>query len=134
MKRTAPEVEVVIARHRALNSKDAELMAELSDPDVEVGGPRGSGRGVRLLGEWVDRANIRLEPLRIFHRTDTVVVEQEAWWRSAETGEMTGHQTVASVLVVQRGRVASVVRYPDLARALGSANLDASHQVITGQI
>ena len=133
MKQTAPEVEVVSAWHEALNSKDTELLVELSDPDVEVGGPRGSGRGVRLLREWVDRANIRLKPLRIYHRADTVIVEQGAQWRSADAGEAPGSQTVASIFVVQDGRVAGVLRYPSLADALGSANLDESHKTTTGQ-
>jgi ketosteroid isomerase-like protein len=102
---------------------------ELSHPDVEVGGPRGSGHGTRLLREWVDRANISLEPRRFFHRAETVVVEEEAEWRSAKTGEATGSQTAGSVFVVRDGRVARVMRYDDLAGALRAANIDGTHEV-----
>ena len=66
-------------------------MVELSDPDVEMGGPRGPARGAAVLREWVDRANVRLEPRRLFHRGDTVLVEQAAEWRSAESGEVIGN-------------------------------------------
>jgi ketosteroid isomerase-like protein len=125
---TAPEVRIVKAWHEALNG-DPDRLVELSHPDVEVGGPRGSGHGTRLLREWVDRANISLEPRRFFHRAETVVVEEEAEWHSAETGEATGSQTAGSVFVVRDGRVARVMRYDDLAGALRAANIDGSHEV-----
>jgi ketosteroid isomerase-like protein len=125
---TAPEVRIVKAWHEALNG-DPDRLVELSHPDVEVGGPRGSGHGTRLLREWVDRANISLEPRRFFHGAETVVVEEEAEWRSAKTGEATGSQTAGSVFVVRDGRVARVMRYDDLAGALRAANIDGTHEV-----
>ena len=124
---TASEVRIVKAWHQAQNDGNVDRLVALSHPDVGVGGPRGTGSGVQLLREWVSRAGIQLEPRRVFHRADTVVVEQRARWRSAETGRMTGSQTVASVFVVRDGRIVRVVRYPDLANALSAANLDGSH-------
>ena len=75
---TTPELRAVEAWHEALNSGDADRIVALSQPNVEVGGPRGAGHGAGLLREWVGRANIRLEPRRVFHKADTVVVEQKA--------------------------------------------------------
>lgn len=124
----APELRVVEAWHEALNTGDVDLLAELSHPEVEVGGPRGTGRGAQLLREWVDRANIRLEPRRIFHHADTVVVEQWAQWHSTDTGHVIGGQTVGSVFVVRDGQVKRVMRYPALADALDATNLDESHE------
>ena len=126
---TAPEIRTVRAWHEALNSGDADHLVELSHPEVEVGGPRGTGYGTQLLREWVNRANIRLKPRRVFHRADTVVVEQRPEWRAAATGKVTVSQTVGSVFVVREGRVARVIRYPDLAGALGATNLDESHEI-----
>lgn len=123
-----PELRVVEAWHEALNGGEIDRLVELSHPEVEVGGPRGTGRGAQLLREWVDRANIHLEPRRIFHSADTVVVEQWAKWRSTDAGWVTGSQTVASVFVVRDGLVTRVVRYPDLADALDATNLDESHE------
>jgi ketosteroid isomerase-like protein len=124
----ASELRVVEAWHEALNGGEIDRLVELSHPEVEVGGPRGTGRGAQLLREWVDRANIRLDPRRIFHSADTVVVEQWAKWRSTDTGRVIGSQTVASVFVVRDGRVMRVVRYPDLVEALGATDLDESHE------
>ena len=125
---TAPEVRVVGDWHAALNAGDADRLVALSHPDVEVGGPRGTGHGAELLREWVARAGILIEPRRTFHRAETVIVEGEAKWRDTETGQPTGGQTVGSVFVVQDGLVSRVVRYPDLASALLAAGLDESHE------
>lgn len=124
----ASEVRVVEAWHEALNVGDVDRLVTLSHPDIEVGGPRGTGRGARLLREWVDRADIRLDSRRVFHRMDTVVVEQEAQWSSADTGQVTGSQIVASVFVIRDGQITRVVRYPDLIGALLAANLDGSYE------
>ncbi len=128
---STPETRIVGAWHEALNSGDADLLVELSHPDVEVGGPRGADHGAQLLREWVGRAKIRLEPRRVFHRADTVIVEQWAEWRSADTGQVTGRQSVSSVFVVSDDRITRVMRYPDLADALDAANLDESYETPT---
>ncbi|WP_166396960.1 nuclear transport factor 2 family protein [Rubrobacter marinus] len=125
---TAPEVRVVRDWHEALNAGDADLLVALSHPDVEVGGPRGTGRGAQLLREWVARSGVRIEPRRIFHRAGTVVVEGDASWRDAGTGQTTGEQTVGSVFAFRDGRVTRVVRHPDLASALLAAGMDESNE------
>lgn len=115
---------VVSAWHAALNEGDIDHLVALTHPDVEIGGPRGTARGADVLRDWVRRAGIRLAPRRVFSREGTVVVEQAAEWRDAGTGAVTGCDTVASVFAVRDGRVARVVRYPDLAHALDAAGLD----------
>jgi ketosteroid isomerase-like protein len=123
------EVHVVEAWHAALNEGDVDRLVGLSHPDVEIGGPRGVGRGVQLLREWVARANVRLDPQRVFRRGSTVVVEQAGHWRSAESGEVIGSQTVASVFTVGDGLVTSLVRYDDLSEALETVGLDQSDEI-----
>jgi len=123
------EVRVVEAWHVALNEGYVGRLVGLSHPDVEIGGPRGIGRGVQLLREWVNRANVRLDPQRVFRRGSTVVVEQTGQWRSAESGEVIGSQTVASVFVVCDGLVTSLVRCDDLSQALKTAGLDQSDEI-----
>ena len=124
--RTGTEIQTVIAWHEALNSDDVERLIALSHPNVEVGGPRGTARGAQVLREWVDRANINLEPGRILHEADTVVVEQEAEWVSAEPGS---RQRVASVFLVHDGLVTSVVRYPGLAEAIRAVDFDETREI-----
>ncbi|HEX2036886.1 MAG TPA: nuclear transport factor 2 family protein [Chloroflexota bacterium] len=128
---SASAVDVVAAWHEAVNAADVERLLALSSEEVEVGGPRGSGRGAAVLREWVARARIHLEPRRVFWRGETVVVQEAARWPGAETGELTPAQEVASVFDVRDGRVVRVVRHADLGAALKAAGLDESHEVLT---
>jgi hypothetical protein len=126
---SAPEVRVVAAWHEALNAGDVDRLSDFSHPDVEVGGPHGTGRGAQLLRDWALRSGIRLLPTRVFHDEVRVVVEQEAEWNPAEAGEASSRQTLASVFVVRDSLVTSVSRHPDLAEALLVADLGAQHEV-----
>ncbi len=123
------EIDTVVAWHRALNGGDVDRLLGLSSDDVEIGGPRGTGKGAPLLRDWATRAGISLEPRRIFHRAGTLVVEQAARWRQSETGPMTDPESVATVFLVREGRVTSVVRHPEVASALAAAGLDDSDEV-----
>ncbi|MBV9601556.1 MAG: nuclear transport factor 2 family protein [Chloroflexi bacterium] len=115
-------LELVLAWHAALNAADADRLVALSASDVEVGGPRGGGRGVDLLRDWVARAHIQLEPLRWQAQEAVVVVEQKASWQTPD-GQMTEPHTLASIFRLDDGRVASVIRVDDFATALGAAGL-----------
>lgn len=115
--------------HEALNAGDAERLAALSHPEVEVGGPRGPARGRQVLRDWVGRANVRLEPLRLFGRGPSVVVEEAATWRDAQTGETTGAATVATVFGLDDGLVVRVFRHDGLEDALRCAGLDGSDEI-----
>ena len=126
---STPEVDAVLAWHEALNAGDAGRLAALSHPEVEVGGPRGGARGRQVLEDWVGRANVTLEALRLYGRGPTVVVEEKATWRDASTGETAGEATVATVFRLDGGLVAGVFRHDGLENALGGAGLDASDRV-----
>ena len=125
----ASEIRIVEAWHEALNAGDVDRLVALLHPDVArwvvvLAGPATA----QLLREWLDRANIRLDPRRVFHQADTVVVEQEENMSSADTGQVTGSQAVTSVFVVRDDQILRVVRYPNLADALRAVNLDESYE------
>jgi hypothetical protein len=122
------QIDIVLAWHAALNAPDVDALLALSSADVEVGGPRGSGRGADLLRDWVARAGIRLQPGRLFARARSIVVEETAQWR-AEDGQLTAPQAAACGFGISDGQVVSVFRYPDLASALAAAELDESDMV-----
>ncbi len=125
-------IATVHAWHAALNAGDVERLLALSSDDVEVGGPRGSGRGAQVLREWFGRAAVQMEVSQTFHRNDrddTVVVEQRATWQIPGTETADSPHTVASVFVVKDGRVASVIRHADLASALAAGGLTYADKV-----
>lgn len=119
---------VVRAWQEAANRQDAERLVELSTPDVEVVGPRGSGHGHQLLRDWLGRAGLTLETRRAFTRGDAVVLAQHGVWRSAATGAVADERAVASRFRVRDGRVAQVARYDDLGAALRDAGLEESDE------
>ena len=129
---STPELEAVLAWHEALNAGDAERVASLSHPEVEIGGPRGSARGRQVLKDWVAHANVRLEPLRLFQRDQTVVAEEAATWSDAGSRETIGEATVATVFELDGGLVTGVFRHDGVEDALRGAGLDGSDEIRTG--
>ncbi len=118
-----PPVSVVLDWQDAAGRQDIDRLLELSDPDIELGGPRGSGHGHQLLREWLGRAGLRLTTLRLFAQDNVVVTEQRGAWRSTKSGEDLGEQIIASCFQVQDGRVVRYVRYDSLETALSDTGL-----------
>jgi hypothetical protein len=118
------------AWQQAANQQDSEQLLELSDPNIEVVGPRGSGFGHQLLRDWLARAGLTLTTLRAFGRGNTVVLAQHAIWRSVETGEAAGERDLASRFDVEGGRVVRFERHDSLDKALAAAGLNAADAII----
>ena len=119
----ASSVTVVQAWQDAANTQNVDGLIALSDPNIEIIGPRGSGYGHQLLRDWLGRAGLRLETLRVFARGDAVVVEQHGVWRSVETGDVTGERDIASRFRVDGERIVQFARYDSLSEALAEADL-----------
>jgi O-acetyl-ADP-ribose deacetylase len=118
-------VNIVRAWLAASNAADAERLVELSAPDIEIVGPRGSAHGHDVLRAWLARAGARFDAERVFSAGDRVVVEQHGVWHTAE-GQVRGEARVASRFVVRAGRVQLVQRYDSLDEALVHAGLPVS--------
>lgn len=115
----------VQAWQEAANAQDVDRLLELSAPDIEVVGPRGSGLGHQVLREWMARAGLTLTTRRAFVRGSTVVLEQHGTWRSLETGEVTGDKALASAFQVNdQHQVARFARSDSLKEALDAVGLD----------
>lgn len=113
----------------AANQQNSDRLIELSAPDIEVVGPRGSGHGYQLLREWLARAGLHLTTLRAFAHENVVVVAQRGVWRSVETGEVTGEQDLASRFRLDGQRVVQFARYDTLDAALDEAGLHYSDEI-----
>ncbi len=111
---------VVRGWQEAANNRDVDLLLELSDPDIEMVGPRGSVNGHGVLRDWVSKAGLSLETLRTFARSDAVVMAQHGVWRDPDTGETTGEAAIATRFLVNRGRVTQLARH-DGANGLDTA-------------
>jgi len=123
-------LELVDAWVAAANEQDAERLVSLSDPQIEIVGPRGSGSGQQLLRDWLARAGLTLETSRRFAHGSSVVLEQRGIWRPTETGEITGDKLVASAFEVDGERVTKFARFDTLDDALRAAGLQASDEIV----
>jgi hypothetical protein len=122
-------VAVVQAWQEAANNQNIDRLLELSDPNIEIVGPRGSGYGHQLLRDWLGRAGLTLTPLRVFVRDSVVVVAQYGVWRSIETGEVQGEADLASLFRVEDGRVVQFARYDNLTAALEVVDLTEADEL-----
>ncbi|MFL5694431.1 MAG: nuclear transport factor 2 family protein [Ktedonobacteraceae bacterium] len=120
---------LVQAWQDAANHQDSDRLVELSAPDIEVVGPRGSGHGYQLLRDWLGRAGLHLTTLRAFARDNIVVVAQHGVWRSLETGEVTGERDLATRFRIEGQRVVQFARYDNLDVALDEAGLHYSDEI-----
>ena len=125
-------IAIVRAWQEAANDQDSERLLALSDPEIELVGPRGSVRGHAPLHDWLGRAGLRLTTLRTFARGPVVVAAQRGVWHSPETGEVVGEALVASRFRVVAGRVAQFARHDSLGAALAEAGLGDEDEVRTG--
>jgi hypothetical protein len=125
------ETPLAVARawQDAVNRRDAGRLLDLSAPDVEISGPRGTARGRGVLEEWLGRAGLALETRRAFAGGGSVVLAQHGVWRSAETGAVAGEAEVASCFRIADGRLGRISRHDDLDAALEEARLSHADEV-----
>jgi hypothetical protein len=128
MQHVAPST-IVQEWQDAANTQNIDRLLELSSPNIEIVGPRGSGFGHQLLRDWMARAGLTLKTLRVFVRGEKVVVEQHGVWCSQETGEVTGEKTLASAFQVDDRYVVKFARYDDLSTAFEATGLRQSDEV-----
>ncbi|MEZ0368545.1 MAG: nuclear transport factor 2 family protein [Candidatus Sericytochromatia bacterium] len=112
----------------AMNAGDFEGLRRLSDPQIEIVGPRGAGKGHALLQVWLQRAGLRLETRKIHVHSEILVADQHGVWTSPD-----GNRTeadLASLFEIADGRVHRFQRFENLEQALAQAGI-TSH--LTGE-
>ena len=122
-------IQIVSDWHEAVNSGDTKRLAELVSDDVEIGGPRGTARGLDVLIDWVGRSRIQMAPTDWYQRGETVVVCQQATWPT-EDGTPGIPQKVGSVFVIRDARIKRIARYPDLVEAFAVTGLTEIDRVM----
>jgi hypothetical protein len=125
-------VNVVETWQEAANEQDVEKLLELSDPNIEIVGPRGIARGHQVLTEWISRAGLTLETFQTFAKNDVVVMAQHGTWLSQATNNEESKADVATVFRVVNGKVNYLARYDTLEEALSKANVTTNDEVKSG--
>jgi hypothetical protein len=125
-------ISIARAWQDAANRQDAEQLLELSDPTIEIVGPRGSAHGHQALKDWLSRAGLHLETFQTFARDKVIVMAQHGTWHSADTSKTISKADVATVFRVAGGKVAYLARYDSLEEALSKASLSTNDEVNPG--
>lgn len=105
---TERPLDTARAWQTAANRQDIGTLTALSDPEIEIVGPRGSARGHTILRDWLARAGLSLESRRYFARDDAVVIDQHGIWQSAESGEIVGEADVTTSFRIADGRITRI--------------------------
>ncbi len=113
----------------AVNAQDSSALLALTDPQVTIAGPRGTGQGLALLQAWLERSGITMRTVRCFARGDTVVLAQHGLWRDLTSGAVQGEVVFASIFRVAAGRVTHYARVDSLAEALAASGLSAADEL-----
>jgi hypothetical protein len=122
-------LSIVEAWQDAVNHQDETRLLELSDPAIELVGPRGVAQGHTVLRQWLARVGVQLTTQRAFVGDGVVVVAQHGLWRSVENGEFQGEAQVASHFRVRDGQITYYARYDRLDEALAAAALSTKDEI-----
>ena len=129
MDMTSKQIDILSRWHEALNNEDIKTLKSLVAADVKIGGPRGTGQGMHLFLEWIERANITLQPLRFFEKENLVLVEELGQWHSHDRSEIVGESKVYSIFEIENDQISSIIRYDDRTSAFAYAGLNEDHEV-----
>lgn len=138
------DIRVIRAFHTLLEARDVPGLLALATDDIGIGGGRGRGEGKEFFAEWVRYATISLTPRRWFRQVtlaqegrhgmpgqfaSTVVVEEEAVWRSAQSGREMGRMRFGTIYDIENGSLKSIARYPDIGEAVTTAGFYPEYEV-----
>ncbi|MGB3330342.1 MAG: hypothetical protein WBA46_15385 [Thermomicrobiales bacterium] len=138
------DIRVIREFHRMLEARDVAGLLALATDDIGVGGGRGRGEGKEFLAEWVRFSTISLTPRRWFRQVtaeqedrhglpgvqeSTVVVEEDAVWRSPQSGREMGRMRFATIYEIANDRLASVARYGNIGEAVTTAGFYAENEI-----
>jgi hypothetical protein len=115
--------EVASAWQTAVNARDQAALLALTDPEIEIVGPRGVAHGHEILLAWLDRAQLELTTRRSFARGDAVVLAQHGVWAGQSEAD------VATSFVIRDGKVVRLARYDTIAEALADAGLTVDDEL-----
>lgn len=115
-------LETAYQWQNAANAADINALLAVSDPNIEIVGPRGSVTGSQILKDWVARANLTLTTRRTFVQEDRVVLQQHGVWRN-EDGTLKSEAEVATFFRIRDAQVAYLARFDTVDEALRAAGL-----------
>lgn len=107
-----------------VNAQDVEGVLEVSDPNIELIGPRGAGFGHDLLVQWMENTGVRLHTITRYANDHCVVYEQEAVWENQD-----GHVIIYTFMEIKNGKVTRIERFDNSDDAFSTSGLSEEYKV-----
>ncbi|MCH4827991.1 nuclear transport factor 2 family protein [Planococcus halocryophilus] len=101
-----------------VNDKNIKAVLEVSDPHIELVGPRGVAEGHDILQKWIEQSGIHMETQDYYAKGDEVICVQKATWE-----HQSGHVTIYTYMQMRNGKVHRLGRYDTLDDAFGECHL-----------
>lgn len=101
-----------------VNDKDIKAVLEVSDPHIELVGPRGVAEGHDILQKWIEQSGIQMETQDYYAKDEEVICVQKATWEN-----QSGHVTIYTYMQIRNKKVHRLGRYDTLDDAFGQCLL-----------
>lgn len=108
-----------------VNAQDVEGVLKVSDPNIELVGPRGAGFGHDLLVQWMGDTGVKLHTITRYANGHCVVYEQEAVWENQD-----GHVIVYTFMEVKENKVLRLERFDNIDDAFSTSGLNEENKVV----
>lgn len=108
-----------------VNAQDVEGVLEVSDPNIELVGPRGAGFGHDLLVQWMEDTGVKLHTITRYANGHCVVYEQEAAWENQD-----GHVIVYTFMEVKDSKVLRLERFDNIDDAFSTSGLNEENKMV----
>ena len=109
---------------RKVNERDIKGVLEVSDPHIELVGPRGTAEGHDILEQWIKESGIKMETKGHYAKGNEVICVQKATWENQN-----GHVTIYTFMEIKNGKVHRLGRYDTLDDAFGQCQLSEEDKV-----
>ncbi|MDQ0429859.1 hypothetical protein QOZ98_002687 [Planomicrobium stackebrandtii] len=107
-----------------VNERDIKGVLKVSDPHIELIGPRGIAEGHDILQQWIKESGIKMETQDYYAKGNEVVCVQKATWENQN-----GHVTIYTFMDIRNGKVHRLGRYDTLDDAFGQCQLSEEDKV-----
>jgi hypothetical protein len=111
------------------NQKDLVGLSELTAHELELVGPKGTGViNHQELGEWLNRANLKLSTINQYAKAQYIVLEQNGTWLN-DDDTIKGQTIVFTVFKVVDLKVIFLARYDNKEEAFNISGLSDEEKI-----